>query len=137
MKGRKLYLLCGVSGSGKTWVCKKLTNKYNYVPHDLNFANIYQAISIAASKSSNPIITECPFGERIQREALEKLGFEVIPLFIVLDSDLAALRYFEREGKKIYKSAYKRATSIVNRALEWKAQFGSSKEIFDHLNNLI
>ena len=71
-KEHKLYLICGVSGSGKTWVCKQLTNKYNYVPHDLNFANIYQAISIAAQKSKNPIITECPFGERIQMEGLKK-----------------------------------------------------------------
>ncbi len=31
---QKIYLVCGVPGSGKTWVCKQLTDKFQYVAHD-------------------------------------------------------------------------------------------------------
>lgn len=130
----KIYLVCGVSGAGKTWVCNQLTDKFNYVPHDEHYGNIYQAVDNI--KSGKDIITECPFGERIQKENFENKGYEVVPVFVIEKPDLVAWRYQARENKPIQKSAYTRASTIINRALEWNAFYGSSQQVLDHLKGL-
>lgn len=136
LKGRKLYLLCGVSGSGKTWVCKQLANEFNYVPHDEHYSNIYAVCAHAAFGSSKPIITECPFGERIQRENFRDMGFDVEAVFVIEHPDLIARRYAQREGRPIRKEAYTRASSIVNRAREWGGFYGTSQQVLDYLKGL-
>lgn len=133
---KEIYLICGVSGAGKTWVCKQLADKYNYVAHDDSYNNIGKAIRKAAEKSDKPIITECPFAERVLKTQLEGMGFNVTPFFVIEPPDLVAKRYFEREKKPIQKSAYTRATTIIERAKEWKAFFGSSQEVLDKLKSI-
>lgn len=130
---KKVILICGVSGAGKTWVCKQLTDKFTYVPHDESYDNIGRAIKLAAKTSDKPIITECPFAERVLKTQLENMGFEVTPYFVIEPPDIVAKRYMEREKKPIQKSAYSRASTIINRAREWGAFFGSSQEVLDHL----
>lgn len=133
---KKVYLVCGVSGCGKTWVCKQLVNTFNYVPHDLYYSNIYRVISNQARLSPKPILTEVPFAERVQRDTLTKMGFEVIPVFCIDDPDVIAARYLAREGKPIQKAAYTRAGTIVNRAQEWKAFHGKPHEVLAYLKGL-
>lgn len=130
---RIIYLVCGVSGSGKTWVCKQLTSKFAYVPHDENYDNIYAAITRAMNSTKLPIITEVPFGERPMRDNLERVGHIVIPVFVIENPDLIAERYIMREGKPIQKSAYTRAHTIIDRAREWNAFHGTSKEVLKYL----
>lgn len=86
-------------------------------------------------QSTTPVITESPFGERVIREKFEQMGFKVIPIFVIEDADLIADRYFKREGKPIQKAAYTRASTIINRALEWNAFHGTSNEVLKHLKN--
>lgn len=61
---------CGVSGSGKTWVCEQVKDLFTYVPHDENMKNICSAI--VKANADKPLITECPFGERYLKESLER-----------------------------------------------------------------
>lgn len=132
----KVYLICGVSGSGKTWVCKQLTDKFTYVPHDEHYDN--QA-SVVASKASleKAIITECPFAERALRsEMMYKYNLDVIPMFVITDPDIVASQYLKREGKPVAKNVYTRASTIINRALEWKAFYGSSEQVLNKLREL-
>ena len=131
----KVYLICGVSGSGKTWVCKQLADKYTYVPHDLHYKN--QPFVIACNASPDkPVITECPFAERVLRSEIEKHDLEVTPFFVITPPDIVAKQYKDREGKELPKAAYTRATTIMNRAIEWEAFYGTAEQVLKKLQEL-
>lgn len=132
----KVYLVCGVSGSGKTWVCRQLLDKFTYVPHDEHYNDQSFAVQ-QASKGGRPVITESPFGERLVRSEMELLyGLEVIPVFVITPVEQVAQQYHAREGKYLPQAARTRAGTIINRAIEWKAFHGSSEEVLAYLQSV-
>lgn len=152
---KPVYLVVGVPGSGKSWACRQVEDKFTYVPHDLCWTHptaspefnkidpdwgppgsesIHLEVLLKMSvMSSKPIITEVPFAERPLREALEKKGIQVIPIFVIEDPEIVAQRYEQREGKPLPKSAFSRASSIIDRAREWGGFHGTSKQVLEHL----
>ena len=125
-----VYLVCGVSGSGKTWACKQLADDFNYVPHDKHYLNIVGALKDAHAMFPNvPLLTECPFGERPLRDELEANGFEVRPYFVVEAPNIVSMRYAQRENKPAPKNALTRAVTIMERVREWNAPYGTSEQI--------
>ncbi len=130
-----VYLICGVSGAGKTWLCRKLQNKFTYVPHDEHYQDQTWVV-LEAAKGDKPVITECPFAERILKNDMEQVGLTVTPFFVVTPPDIVTAQYFAREGKQLPKGAYTRATTILNRAIEWEAFHGSSQEVFEKLSSM-
>jgi len=98
-----VYLICGVPGSGKTWVCEQLRDDFIYVPHDIYFTEYLPDVMLRHVEEygdrRQAYVTECPFGERIAREQLEAAGFEVRPFFVIEEPDVVAQRYSKREGK--------------------------------------
>lgn len=135
MQKNKVYLICGVSGSGKTWVCKQLTDKFTYVPHDQHYRDQVDAV-LKASSPSRPVITECPFAERILKQQMEEKGLEVTPFFVITAPDKVAEQYFAREGKKVGKNVYTRASTILNRAIEWSSFHGTAEEVLKKLREM-
>lgn len=154
---KPVYLIIGVSGCGKSWILRQLADKFHYIPHDRCWSHPnakpeegldpkwgppgsesthLKEISMAAKKSNKPVITEVPFAERKFREDLEAQGFDVIPVFVVEDADLISKRYEARERKPLPKAAYSRAKTIINRAKEWRAFYGTSDEVLKHLQDL-
>jgi hypothetical protein len=131
-----VYLICGVPGSGKSWVCEQLRDKFEYVEHDLTVSNHPERIIKAASLSLMPVLADCPFAERELRDILVTAGIEIIPLFIVENPDVVAARYLSRSGKTIRKEHLTRASSIGQRALEWQAPYGTSEQILGLLRAL-
>jgi len=152
-----VYLVCGVSGSGKSWVCRQLADKFNYVPHDRCWEHPYakpaegldpkwgpagcksthlETLIKEAKESKKPVLSEVPFGERGIKEGLETAGVKVEAVFVIEDPRLIAERYLKREGKPLHKAAFSRAFSIKDRAIEWKSKMGTSQEILDHLKDL-
>ena len=134
---QEIYLVCGVPGSGKTWVCRQLAHKAYYIPHDLHYRDHAHALLKASRTSIKPIITEVPFAERVLRETLEKHGITVKPIFVIEDVQTIADRYEAREGKKIPKNNITRAKSIIDRAKEWNAFMGKSEEVLKHLDSIL
>jgi len=135
---QNIYLICGVSGSGKSWVCNQLVNKFHYLSHDLY--NIqsknYEPVLVQAAKTSTkPILADCPFGERLLRDSLEKQGCTIIPYFIVEPVSVITFRHLKRNGKEPSKAVITRAGTIINRAQEWNAKYGNSQYILDILTN--
>lgn len=150
-----IFLICGVPGSGKSWVCRQLSDKFKYVPHDRCWShhtlkpgdgidekwpagaisNHLETILEESSKNNKPLITEIPFGERKLRDDLEGRGLEVKPFFVIEAPHIVASRYQQREGKPIPKNVHTRATSIIDRAKEWNAPHGTSGEILNLLKN--
>lgn len=133
----KVILVCGVSGSGKTWICEQLKHKFEYVPHDQYYDDIVPVIVNIALGSNKPIITEVPFAERPLRDALQSLGFDIFPVFVIEDAEVVSQRYLAREGKPIQKSAYTRASTIIKRAEEWGSPHGTSQEVLEYLQGLV
>lgn len=123
-----VYLICGVPGSGKTWVCQRLSQRFIYVPHDDHINNFTKVVESFAKTGT--VITECPFGERQVRGDLERRGLIVKPYFIVETPETVALRYKNRNGKLPSQNVLTRALTIKNRANEWNAPYGTSQEIY-------
>lgn len=151
-----VYLVIGVPGAGKTWLCRQLGELYNYVPHDQCWTHPSarpgpdypdwgppgsksthaEEITQAARSSMKPVVTEVPFGESRLRDELVNRGIKVVPVFVIEDVDTHKKRYAAREGIPLPKSAASRAASIRARAKEWRAFAGSSEEVLDHLREL-
>lgn len=133
---KTVYLVCGVSGSGKSWVCRQLGEKFHYIPHDEHYHDFEPTLIKAAEEHDRPVISEVPFAERKVREALEWAGVKVVPVFVVEAPDVVAKRFHGREGRPASKSAMTRATTIMKRVKEWKAFHGTSDEVLKHLTEL-
>ncbi len=133
---KNVIVVCGVSGSGKSWACRQVADKFNYIPHDEHYKDHVQVITKELNRSNKTVITECPFGERVFKQALEANGLTVLTVFVIEDPDLIAERYYKRENKELPKNAYTRATTILNRALEWGSFYGTSEQILNHLKKI-
>lgn len=134
---REIYLICGVPGSGKTWVASRLREKFDWIAHDeylkLNYA---RALVLASKKPGHPIIAEAPFAERALRDELHSHGCKVNPVFIIEPPHIVKSRYEAREGKPISQANMTRAVSIKDRAKEWSAPIGTSTEILKYLQEI-
>jgi len=138
-----IYLLCGVPGSGKTWVIDQLFNcrppiGFTSIEHDS--VSREQLLSLAKSlypptHMKRNVIIDCPFDERSLRSELEHLNLKVTPLFIVEHPKVIEARYFKREGKRPSQSILTRAETIMNKVREWNAFYGTSQEVLDFLRS--
>lgn len=124
-----VYLICGVPGSGKTWVCEQLREKFTYVPHDEYLKHLRRALVEHSFISTKPLLTECPFAERELRERLEQSRLVVRPYFIVESPHVVKQRYEAREGKLAPQNILTRAVSIVDKVREWGAPSGTAQEV--------
>lgn len=137
----KIYLVCGVPGSGKTWVCEQLRDKFEYVHHDgyihLKAPGSYlRAILDAAEWSSKPLLIEAPFSISNTKDPLEKAGHEVIPVFIEETDQVLSSRYLAREGKPIPKQHITRKRTYLDRAKTWGSFYGTSEEVLSWLKSV-
>lgn len=134
---REVVLVCGVPGSGKSWVCQKLDGYlYEYVSHDTyrEQINLVKHIRELSSKDCDrPILVDCPFAERSLRDSLLELGIAVKPYFIVEPTEVVQNRYLTREGRELPQASVTRSKTILNRANEWEAPRGTSEEIYEML----
>lgn len=132
-----VILLCGVPASGKTWVMSHLSGKYKCINNDDYIGkNRDQIITdVKNSAKESPVIVDCPFAERERREKLESVGLTVKPVFIVESPNVINNRYLSREGKPATQSTLTRASTILDRAREWEAPYGTSSEILAMLRD--
>jgi hypothetical protein len=149
-----VVLVVGVAGSGKSWVCRQLTDIYDYVPHDrcwehpdaapgpgLDVAwgpkgsrsTHLETLLKAARSGRRPVLTEAPFGERKLKEDLEAAGVEVRPVFVVEDARTVHKRFMAREGSPPSAGVMTRLAGMKARAVTWNAFWGTSAEVLVHL----
>ena len=147
MLKNKVFIVCGVPASGKSWVCNQLKGDYKYIPHDGwgqrfeksgdEYLEEYADAILGACKSSHkPILGDCPFAERKLRDLLRARRVEADFLFLKIDDSTLTDRYRER-NKPIPKGHFSRLNSIPGRAAEWRAFYGSSTEALEHLKSLL
>jgi gluconate kinase len=157
----EIYLICGVQGSGKTWVCQQLREQseaYYYIPHDQcwyhkdtspeemptagwgppgSISTHFPTLVGEADESDVPIITEVPFGERNLRDQLTSTGFRVTCIFVVEPVEVLKERYSKREGKPLSQSAITRSLTLEQRARDWDCFYGTSEEVLSHLLDIV
>lgn len=129
-----IYLVCGVPGSGKTWVCEQLTHKFHYIPHDLHSHK--KLVHLASQMNDRYIVMDCPFAERKLRDLLEDADIIVKPIFIVEEPDVIKSRYLKRNGYMPTPGILTRANTIMEKVREWDAYYGTSKEVLAYLKKI-
>jgi hypothetical protein len=131
----KVFLVCGVPGSGKSWVLKHFVNTMHY-DHHFNTPRKEYAAKLAAKAKENPsfsLIADCPLGISEIVEHIRALGVEVEPVFVVATPEVIAKQYFQREGRPIPKQHIGRLATIRQRIAEYKAFSGDSNEVLRYL----
>lgn len=128
-----VFLVCGVQGSGKTWVLTQLADHFTVVANDDYIGKDYVAAIVAATTKGQPVLADCPFGERSLRAALEAAGVTVRPYFIVEPTEVVAARYLARTGQPLPHQAQLRTRSIKDRAIEWAAPHGTAEDVLELL----
>lgn len=125
-----IYLVCGVPGSGKTWVCSKLKDNFKYIPHDSYAVGGYAyALKKAASTSDKPILGEAPFRISVLIHELEDSGLDVRTYFILEHERVIKMRYESRENKPIPKQHLTRVKTVRDRSIDYGDYVGTSDEI--------
>lgn len=144
-----VHMVCGVPGSGKSWVCEQLTEKFTYIKHDDYIKPIHlkddrltpvekdfiAAIFSAATKEK-PVLIDCPFAERELRGKIELMGLKVSPWFIIEPTDVVKSRYLAREGRELSRASVTRSVTIMNRVKEWDAPHGPAANVLAALKRL-
>lgn len=141
MNKQNIYLLVGVPGVGKTWVCEQIKHKFEYVHHDgfiyLKQPGAYlKAIMEKAPVATKPILIEAPFSISETKDPLEKAGYKVIPIFIIEDELVLKLRYQNREKKPIPVGHLTRMKTYMDRARDWGSFTGTSAQVLEHLKTV-
>jgi predicted ABC-type ATPase len=100
---KRVYLMVGVPGSGKTWVTSQLKGNLVLCHHDqfafghANQPEVYvDAIKDAAEKSDKPILAEAPFSISAIEGPLKDAGFTVRKVFIVEEPDITCAERISR-----------------------------------------
>lgn len=142
---KKIFILVGASGSGKTWVANQIRDKFTYVAHDTyglkSNSEYVRVIAAHAAASEKPIVCDTPFSLSQIAEPLLQSGFEVNPVFIVEKPSVTRERYekrykIEKKGQEIMPQGHlTRIETYRKRAEEIGAPVGTSQEILDYMRN--
>lgn len=140
MQGR-IFMVIGCPGSGKSWVCEQLRDRFDYVPHDdyamgVKSTLLYVEAIIAMHRDARkPLLIETPFSVSQIKEPLEAKGFHITPVFIQEHPDVIRDRYRARGSGDLPAGHLSRQKTYAKRATEWQSFQGTSNEVLDFLKN--
>lgn len=135
---KQIYMVIGCPGSGKSWVCNQLRDRYHYVSHDDYVDTFYlDAIVRESTTAKKPLLIEAPFSISQLKDPLEGKGYSVTPIFIQEPEDVIRNRYIEREGKPILAGHLTRQKTYAERAELWHSFAGTSEQVLAYLKNAV
>jgi hypothetical protein len=140
-----IVLLAGVPASGKSWVASRARNDFHYLPHDgykrdkySDQLNDYLAdIVIAATNinSKKPLLIETPFSVSRIAGPLERMGFQVIVVYVLETEDTLFKRHTTR-GTEARASYLTQQVTYYDRAILSDSFHGTSEEALAHILQL-
>lgn len=135
---RKIILIAGVPGSGKTWVTDQLTNEYEVMKHDdyINH-NYVNAIIREARNEGKPILIETPFSISQIIEPIQKVRLKVEVVCIIEDESVLEDRYMKREFTIIPMGHLTRNQTYYDRAQDKGYFYGPSESVLKHLKTQV
>jgi guanylate kinase len=129
----KLYMLAACSGSGKSWVCKQLTDLYDYVSYDDNRKKDHLDLLLLPSakpKLYDPPIKISTFFKRHSDK------FEIHAVFILEEDEVVKQRIAMRGGEWTEHISKRNAT--MRKRFEKYGEFaGTSQEVLDYLKSKV
>lgn len=134
---KPVYLLIGVPCSGKTYVAKQLTDKYEWVPHDAYHVEDYaNALNYAVYAFGKPVLAEAPFRASVLVEQLQRKGIKVVECYITAPIATLEQRYEERKGLPYPKQFYTNLARYNERYAEIEIK-GTSDEVLKLLKERV
>lgn len=128
-----IYLLCGVPGSGKTWVAKQLSG-FQWVPHDDHKIEDYPKVLIKAEKSaSKPILAEAPFRITDLIAQLKKANISVKTFYVTAPDKVIRDRYQARDKRPYPKQHASRLRTYDSRKWDFR---GTSAQVLEELERV-
>jgi len=129
-KKTTIYMVCGASGSGKSWVCEQLTDKFNYISYDKNSKKKHIDL-LKGADQSKPTLYDPPIkiSTFIKRHSHE---FNIIPVFIIEDVSVVKDRVIGRGGEWT-DYAVRRCNAMIKRNAKYGVFSGTSQEVLDWL----
>lgn len=129
-----IFLVCGVPGSGKTWVLKHFTNVIHYDAHFSTPRLEYAKRIVKQYKDTTSfVVADCPLGISEIMNELLRSKVPVTLCAIIEAPEVVTLRYFQREGKSIPKQHLSRIKTIVDRCIQYKGVRGTSQQILEYI----
>jgi hypothetical protein len=127
----KVYLVVGVPGSGKSWVCSQLKESFYHVPHDSHIGSDYPGLikELSGLVQSKPILAETPFSVSQFTDILSN----VETVYVLDRYEVVLERYKAREGKAPAPGDRTRQETYRKRARESGSFSGTSQEVLDYL----
>lgn len=133
-KERKLYILGGQSGSGKTTICNKLQDKFNIV--DFDKVNIKQLDKIVRKEwcSDKPLLIQTPIkiSTLIKRYSDQ---YDVKCIVILESTDIIKQRIIDRGGSK-FSSLDGRYARMISLSNKYASFSGTADEVYSYLRKL-
>ena len=129
---KDIYMVCGVSGSGKSWICNQLTDMYAYI----SFDGVAKSKHLEALRGTKGPILYDPnikISTFIRRHSSE---FNIIPIFIIEEESIIESRLKIRGGK-LTKSTPKRMKVIIARNKKYGVFSGTSDEVLKYLKHRV
>jgi group I intron endonuclease len=119
----KVYLVCGVSGSGKSWVCEQFTDFVKYVPYDQHG---FILPTLDVELHDRPVLISTTINR------FRKNGVEVVPIFIKETFEVIKGRIIFRGGS-VSNNLHKRWIKVNAMAEKYAAFIGTSSEVLEFL----
>lgn len=127
-----VYLVSGVSGSGKSWVCEQLLDKFTYVSYDKNSKSKH--LELLKQSSGKPKLYDPPIkiSTFIRRHSDM---FNIRPVFIIEEESVIRARLMQRGGV-FTDSATKRISAIRSRSKKYGIFSGTSSQVLAYLQTI-
>ena len=126
-----VYMVCGLSGSGKSWVCSQLTELTHYVSFDEVNKNEHVRLLIEAGKIGKTSLYDPTIGvSSFIKHNSDK--FDLRPIFIVESKDIIKARLIARGGKW-REGMDSRLKSMDRRTIKYGVFHGTSQEVLNYL----
>lgn len=128
----KLYMVAACSGSGKSWVCKQLTDKFDYVSYDDTRKK--EHLDRLLSPSDKPKLYDPPIKiSTFFKRHSDK--FDIHAVFILEEDDVVKARV-ESRGGEWTEHISKRNAAMRKRFDKYGDFAGTSQQVLDYLKGL-
>ena len=136
-----IYIVCGVPGSGKTWVLSHLekvskdtSSRVSFVHHDdfIGRPDAFRSEILRWHLGGDHVVADCPLQVRGLLATIS-----AIPVFVIPDPVITAAQYEYRERRAIPKQHLGRIPHMRKLASDYGAFVGDSTNVLKHLKEVL
>lgn len=124
-----VYMVCGASGAGKSWVCNQLKDAFTYVSYDDTPKSKH--VELLQQPSDKPFIYDPPIKISTFIKRNSHL-FDIRPIFIIESQDTIKARIAQRGGR-FTEALSKRIREMDKRNAKYGIFSGTASEVLKFL----